>query len=361
MVTIGHSLHSLRVIHVGVGGRGRWPLEVIGQDARFRSVALVDVVAENLQAAREITGLGEAACFSSIEAALEAVEADALVICTPTKTHAALCRAGFRAGKHVLVEKGMTLDWAEANALVAEGEAAGVSFCVSQNYRYMAETKTLARLIEEKTYGTPHLIDLINHRYRPEPRTLDYPFAMVWDMGCHHFDNLVSLFGPVERVTAVSHSAPWSAYAPHDAGVTAVLEFGGNNRADVPTYGTSPRALGGGGGQVCTYELTHQATTASYRNLLQTEHGALSWDEEGRRWTFLPKPERQLGQPERSEPIANVPVGRSEQGVVDDWYRSIKEGVPVGISGRSNLETLAVCEMVVRSATGRRPVTRDEL
>ena len=331
----------LRVVHVGVGGRGRWPLEVIGQDPRFHSVALVDVLPANLQSARELTNLPASACFSSLADALHTVEVDALVICTPTKTHAAFCRAGFSAGKHVLVEKGMTLDWQEANALVREAEGASVSFCVSQNYRYMAETKTLAQLLQEKTYGVPHLIDLINHRYRPEPRTLDYPFAMVWDMGCHHFDNLVSLFGPVQRVTAVSHSAPWSAYAPHDAGVTAILEF---------------RA-----GQVCTYELTHQATTASYRNLLQTERGAISWDEGARQWTFLPKPDRQLGRSDRSEPIPNLSVPRSEQGVVDDWYRSINEGAQVGISGRSNLETLAVCEMVVRSATDRRPVTRDEL
>ena len=91
----------------------------------------------------------------------------------------------------------MTLDWSEANALVAEAQLAGVRFCVSQNYRYMAELRTLQRLIERGEHGTPHLIDLINHRYRPEPRTLDYPFAMVSDMGCHHFDNLVCAFGLV--------------------------------------------------------------------------------------------------------------------------------------------------------------------
>src|SRR5687767_12862186 len=131
MVTTSHTSSPLRVIHVGVGGRGRWPLEVIGQDPRFHSVALVDVLPANLQAARELTSLPESACFSSIEDALHTVDADALVICTPTKTHAAFARAGFTAGKHVLVEKGMTLDWQEANALVREAEAARVSFCVS--------------------------------------------------------------------------------------------------------------------------------------------------------------------------------------------------------------------------------------
>src|SRR5439155_3588190 len=190
--------------------------------------------------------------------------------------------------KHVLVEKGMTLDWAEANALVAEAALAGVRFCVSQNYRYTTETLTLRQLIAGGEYGTPHLIDLINHRYRPEPRTLDYPFAMVWDMGCHHFDNLVSLFGPVARATAVSHNAPWSAYE-HDAGVSATLEFRS--------------------GVVCTYELTHQATVSDYRFLVQTERGGLRWH--AGRWHFLPKPDRQLGHNPPAIPLDNVPAPRS--------------------------------------------------
>ena len=116
----------------------------------------------------------ERAGFASVEDALAGVEADALVVCTPTRTHAAVCRAGFAAGKPGLVEKGMTLDWAEAGALVREAEAAGVRFCVSQNYRYTAEVRALRRAIESGRYGRPHLIDLVNHRHRPFPRTLTW-------------------------------------------------------------------------------------------------------------------------------------------------------------------------------------------
>jgi predicted dehydrogenase len=347
---MAEAAHPIRVTHAGVGGRGRWPLEVLGADPHFQSAALVDLSPASLDAARAITGLPESACFSSLEDALASIEADAVVICTPTKTHATLCRLGFAAGKHVLVEKGMTLDWAEANALVAEAEAAGVAFCVAQNYRYMAETRTLARLLQEGTYGAPHLVDLIHHRYRPEPRTLDYPFATVWDMGCHHFDNLVSLFGPVARVTAISHSAPWSAYR-HDAGISAMLEFAS--------------------GPVCTYQLTHQATLSEYRVVVQSADGALVWEDRAGpsaetppHWRYFPKPDRHLGRNPAPVDVESAPAPRSEQGVVNDWRRAIASPSTqdqVGISGRRNLETLAVCELVVRSATQRRPVSRDEL
>ena len=138
---------QLRTVHIGVGGRGRWPVEVLSEDGRFRPVALVDVSAEAVGWARERAGLPASACFDDAETALDAVEADALVVCTPTRTHASICRAGFAAGRHVLVEKGMTLDWTEANQLIAEAEAAGVSFCVSQNYRYRQDMRALQQAL----------------------------------------------------------------------------------------------------------------------------------------------------------------------------------------------------------------------
>src|SRR5262249_61750403 len=70
---------------------------------------------------------------------------------------------------------------------------------------------------------------------------------------------------------------------------------------------------------------------------------------------------RQSAPPGPPEPVEPVPLRRSEQGVVDDWYRYIREGVEPGISGRHNLETLAVCEMVLRSAAQRRAIERSEL
>jgi myo-inositol 2-dehydrogenase/D-chiro-inositol 1-dehydrogenase len=181
----------VRTIHVGVGGRGAWPVDLLTADPRFQPVALVDVVPENLARARQVSGLPESACFTDVGKAIPSVEAEALVICTPTKTHATFCRAGFAAGKHVLVEKGMTMDWAEAQALAREAAEAKVCFCVSQNYRYNQEVRTLQQALATGRYGRPHLVDLIHHRHRPEPRTLTYPGAVVWDMACHHFDNLV--------------------------------------------------------------------------------------------------------------------------------------------------------------------------
>ena len=122
----------LRSIHVGTGGRGTWPIDVVTVDPNWEPVALVDVDEVFLETAREKTGLTQAACFSSLKEAAQVVEADAALICTPTETHAPFARMGFDAGLHVLVEKGMTTDFALAKQLVKEAEGSGVRFCVAQ-------------------------------------------------------------------------------------------------------------------------------------------------------------------------------------------------------------------------------------
>ena len=329
----------IRTIHVGVGRRGRWPLEVLTADPRFQPVALVDVSAELLVEARALTGLDEAASCSQLEAALAAVPADAVIICTPTAFHGPLARQAFQAGKHVLVEKGMTTNWQDAVALVAEAESADVRFCVSQNYRYRTEVQTLKAAVASGAYGTPHLIDLVHHRYRPTPRTLDYHFAMVWDMSVHHLDNLVFCFGPVAEVTARSFTTPWSQYS-HDAGVSGVLHFAS--------------------GAVATYAMSHIASFNDYRLVVQSAEGVLTWDGEDWQWQATPQADFGSAQPPQAVPHAPAPA-RSEQGVIDAFYRYIADGVEPGISGRNNLEVLRACEMLCRSSQEQRTVRSDEV
>ena len=76
------------MIHCGVGGRGRWSVKLATQSDDIQSVALVDVNEENLRIAKEVSGLAESACFRSLEAAINNVEADCVVIITPPFLHA---------------------------------------------------------------------------------------------------------------------------------------------------------------------------------------------------------------------------------------------------------------------------------
>lgn len=327
----------LRSIHVGVGRRGRWPVEVAAADPHWEIAALVDLNAEFLAEAQALAGLPGARCFSTLEDALAGVEADAVIICTPTLYHAPLARLAFAAGKHVLVEKGMTTDLATGVELVAGADAAGVRFCVAQNYRFRPVELALETHLKEGRLGLPRVVDLIHHRYRPTPATLNYPGAVLWDMGCHHFDTLIHLFGPVQEVMARTYNPPWSQYA-HDSGVSAVMTFEN--------------------GVVAAYCLTHCAQNHYYHFLMQTDKGTVQlWEQPAKGIEF-----RAIGS--RGDTVEKLPIPvqpRSEQRVLDAFRRYIAEGIEPGLSGRNNLQVLAVSEAMLRSAKTGRAVGVQEL
>src|SRR5258706_2839531 len=337
----------LRTIHVGVGGQGQWTVDVLGKNPKFKPVAVVDTNATAMRTAQyrlEQNGHKGVPGFSGLTGALSQVEADALIIATPTKTHAEYIRMGLAVNMHVLVEKGMTMDYEEARSLVRDADAAWVKLCVAQNYRYTACEQTISYILKKPDHphypGEVRMVDYVHHRYRPEPRNLDYPYAMVWDMSSHHMDSLSCWFKKAARVTARSYATPWTQYV-HDGNISAFIEFEN--------------------GVVCNYVLMHDATMAQWRIALQGERGALVLTNHNE-LRFFPKPGQQLGSAEGESVACDVMDYESpEMCIAEDFFRYVVEDIEPGISGRRNLRTMAMCEALVRSAKNKRPVELSEL
>ena len=83
----------LKVIQVGVGGYGGSWLPTIMENDGVEHVALVDMNPEHLSRARKTIGLAEGLCFSDVEKAIAAVEADALLCVVPPAHHEAVIGA----------------------------------------------------------------------------------------------------------------------------------------------------------------------------------------------------------------------------------------------------------------------------
>ncbi|MBI2855961.1 MAG: Gfo/Idh/MocA family oxidoreductase [Chloroflexi bacterium] len=77
--------------------------------------------------------------FSSLERFLEE-PLDAIAVCTPPMTHGSLIEAALRAGRHVLVEKPMTLTAGEGRALEALAESSGLVLCPAHNFLFSRST-----------------------------------------------------------------------------------------------------------------------------------------------------------------------------------------------------------------------------
>ena len=330
----------LNILHVGVTNRGVWPLDKCNDATGFKSAALCDLSAPGLAAARDKTGLPESACYVDLGRALAEAKVDCAIICTPTKFHVPMAKQCIAAGVPVMIEKGMAPDWASAQDLARATADAKAIACVAQNYRYGPAERTVARAVVDAAapafLGPVHFAQYVQHRVRPIVRTLNYPFASVWDMSCHHFDNLMAWLGPIKVMTAFSWRAGWSAYE-HDNNTTAQIVF---------ENGTNVH-----------YAHTHDAARGLIDVQLHGERGALVWRDDG--ITFNERPLEQFGT-RPIVPVANEPA-EGESDLLRDFHAYITRGIEPGVSVRNNLETMAACEMMVRSITQGRTVRRSEL
>ena len=330
----------LRSLHIGVGNRGRWPLEQCKPEIGYQPAALCDPDSAMLAAAREMTGLDESQCYTDPATAMKQPGLDCVVICAPTQFHVPLTKLAMEHGLPALVEKGMAPDFPAAVELVKAVEQAKQPVCVAQNYRYTPLHRTFKNCLTDESHpahpGHVHSVTYIHHRVRPEPRTLTWPFSSIWDMSCHHFDNLLDLFGAVDTITAQSYAMPGSAY-PHDNNTAALMRFAN--------------------GTFVTYEHGHDAARTQLVLCFHGRRGAL-WHDNNQVF-FCERPTEQFGScPPREVPLVE---GTGTRGVLADFHRYVCQGVEPGISARNNLEVMAMCHMMVESIRSQQTISRTRI
>ena len=132
---------------------------------------------------------------------------DLVVVATPNATHAALARAALDAGKHVVVDKPLATDAAEAEALAATARAAGRVLSVFHNRRWDGDFLTVKRLLDDGALGRLALYEARWDRFRREQRAgwKDRPgpgSGLLPDLGSHLIDQALQLFGLPDALTA---------------------------------------------------------------------------------------------------------------------------------------------------------------
>ncbi|MEX8518833.1 MAG: Gfo/Idh/MocA family protein [Leptothrix sp. (in: b-proteobacteria)] len=170
---------------------------------------------------------GIAAAYTELEALLADPAVEAVYISTTNERHAAQAIQAAQAGKHVLCEKPLALDLADAHAIVAACQAAGVVLATNHHLRNAASHQAIRQLVRDGAIGTPlfarvfHAVQLPTHL---QGWRVDKPEAgggVVLDITVHDADTLRFILGaePVEAVALTQGSGPV------EAGVMAVLRF----------------------------------------------------------------------------------------------------------------------------------------
>ena len=164
------------------------------------------VTADPERRARAAADHPEAALLDDVDGLLERSDVELVVIATPNRSHVPIGIRALSAGRHVVVDKPLGMDVAEAETLIDAAARRGRLLSVFQNRRWDGDFLTVRRLIGDGALGP---IDSIESRFEraspvgPEWRELALEAGgPLRDLGIHLVDQSLLLFGPARRVWA---------------------------------------------------------------------------------------------------------------------------------------------------------------
>ena len=147
--------------------------------------------------------------WQTLEDALGDSAIDAVYVATPVFLHAAQTIEALRAGKHVICEKPMAMNEAEALAMLAAAEHSGKTFGVAYYRRCYRKIQRAKRLIEAGVIGQPVFAELTNHMWFDGSGARGWLFdpakaggGPLFDIASHRIDVLNFLFGRPVSVAA---------------------------------------------------------------------------------------------------------------------------------------------------------------
>jgi predicted dehydrogenase len=333
------ALAATRPVRLASIGLGWWGEVLAGAVARTGGAVVVTGYARSPQAREHFATVIGCRTADSLEAVLADPEVDGVLIATPHSTHLDLIRRAAAAGKHVFVEKPLTLRHADGVAAVAAARAAGVILQVGHHRRRSPALRRLKQLVADGALGTISMLESnlstsmgleVRDGWRTDPE--ESPLGGLTALGVHMIDNLIHLAGPVVAVSALSRRT--LARNATDEVTMLTLEFAGG-------------ALGHVGTSVVTPKL---CTTSAHGDL-----GAAFSEEEGSR-LFV----QRLGETTRIE-VADLSGPDALDDQMVEFVRCIRDGVAPEVGGPEALEVVAVVEAAVRSAAEGRVVTIAEV
>jgi 1,5-anhydro-D-fructose reductase (1,5-anhydro-D-mannitol-forming) len=147
--------------------------------------------------------------WTDLDAALEDTSIDAVYVASPVFYHAEHTIASLRAGKHVLCEKPVAMNYPEAQTMAAAGNASGLVLGIAYFRRLFPKLIRAKQLISEGVIGQPLLAEAHCHGWlESEDRSWLRDPALagggpLYDIGSHRIDAMNFLFGAPERATGL--------------------------------------------------------------------------------------------------------------------------------------------------------------
>jgi len=141
--------------------------------------------------------------WGSLEAALAACPAEVVYIATPVFVHASQTIAALRAGRHVLCEKPMAMDYQQAVTMQQAAEETGRTLGISYYRRMYPKVERARELLAAGAIGRPVFAEATSHDwFYPAGAAREWLLdpaksggGPLYDIACHRIDLVNYLFG----------------------------------------------------------------------------------------------------------------------------------------------------------------------
>jgi predicted dehydrogenase len=203
----------MRPLRAGLVGAGNISGAYLGTLARLSNVEVVAVADLDDGRAKAAAAAAPGARALPVDGLLAAGDVDLVLNLTVPAAHAEVAAAAVAAGKHVYGEKPLAATTRQARAVLAAAEAAAVRVGCAPDTVLGTGTQTARASLDAGDIGAPvaataFMITPGHERWHPDPDFYYQPGGgPLFDMGPYYLTALVTLLGPVRRVTGMA-SAP---------------------------------------------------------------------------------------------------------------------------------------------------------
>jgi predicted dehydrogenase len=178
---------------------------------------------------------GEISCFTDLAAMLADPNIHVVSICSYPQDHARHAIAAAAAGKHLIIEKPLALNWEDCLAIQQAVQTANVNTCVCFECRFSSQFLTIKAVIDQGLLGQIHYGEVDYYhgigpwygQYRWNTRK-DAGGSSLLSAGCHAMDALLLCMGEdvdvVSSYSTHSRNDDFSTYEYPTTSVT-ILKF----------------------------------------------------------------------------------------------------------------------------------------
>jgi len=205
----------IKVAIIGTGGMAAFHAKNFKETRGCKVVAGVDTDPDRLKAFAEANDIPET--YLSTTELLAQSDIDAVAIVTPDPYHKGIALECLAAGKHVLCEKPLALDYPDAKAMADAARKAGVINMVHFTYRNWAPFQKIADIIQSGKIGEVRHVEASYHQswlvskqwgeWRTSPGWLwrlsseHGSKGTLGDVGVHILDFATYPVGPIKEIS----------------------------------------------------------------------------------------------------------------------------------------------------------------